>query len=330
MALNSIGPLQTAYAKYSGNIPANAEELRLPLSLLDALEAMQDPTTGAVFYAPRGTADLRDETEISNENNFSLLAGLRMLRQVLGDQHPQTARVQRLITGIENHFSKNLYLASQGIFSRGGFLRKDSAGQPRYVAYDDLAVDVQTWGITVLSADWVDRNFGEGTAHTIWTNTKQRSGVIQNGVLQGVGFTDSNDILSGEWTMGAVLMAKEMARHYRAAHADWATELDNDVRTMRQGVESLRTTDADGAISYKYANKRYFIPFGWWANPIPSIASSAWVAFADSNFNPFVLGGQSGARLAVERPEINALEVRDIAGQLLETGESTIRVSNDE
>jgi len=41
----------------------------------------------------------------------------------------------------------------------------------------------------------------------------------------------------------------------------------------------------------KYANKRYFIPFGWFANPLASTASTAWAVFADSNFNPFYLGG---------------------------------------
>lgn len=36
---------------------------------------------------------------------------------------------------------------------------------------------------------------------------------------------------------------------------------------------------------------RYAIPFGWFANPLPSTASTSWAVFADADFNPLYLGG---------------------------------------
>ena len=42
---------------------------------------------------------------------------------------------------------------------------------------------------------------------------------------------------------------------------------------------------------YLYASKRYFIPFGWNANPLPSTCSTSWVIMLQKHFNPFVLGG---------------------------------------
>ena len=62
---------------------------------------------------------------------------------------------------------------------------------------------------------------------------------------------------------------------------------------MRYGIDRFKTTNVDGSVAYLYANERYFIPWGWWANPIASLASSAWVILIDNDFDPFVLGGGS-------------------------------------
>ena len=43
--------------------------------------------------------------------------------------------------------------------------------------------------------------------------------------------------------------------------------------------------------SYLYANARFFIPWGWFANPIGSTASTGWAVFWDYLYNPFELGG---------------------------------------
>jgi len=64
---------------------------------------------------------------------------------------------------------------------------------------------------------------------------------------------------------------------------------------MRQAIEEeLSTVAVINSLrvdAILYANKRYWIPFGWWANPIPSLASTGWAALVDSMYNPFYLGG---------------------------------------
>lgn len=42
---------------------------------------------------------------------------------------------------------------------------------------------------------------------------------------------------------------------------------------------------------YLYASKRYFIPFGWYANPIPSTCATAWMLMVANAYNPFLPGG---------------------------------------
>lgn len=43
--------------------------------------------------------------------------------------------------------------------------------------------------------------------------------------------------------------------------------------------------------AYYYANRRYRIPFGWYANRIDSLCSNAWAIMVANRFNPFALGG---------------------------------------
>jgi len=65
--------------------------------------------------------------------------------------------------------------------------------------------------------------------------------------------------------------------------------------SLRKNIDSKLTSkwtiNGKDCLAVKYSNKRYFIPFGWFANPVPSTASTAWAVFADTNFNPFYLGG---------------------------------------
>ncbi len=296
-----IGPLQSAYLEYGSQIPLDSPEMRLAVSKLKTFEIMQDAFTGGVLYAPTGTPGAQ-EGGISAENNISLLAGLRILREAIGARDPATTKaIDELITrdskgpGIEDYFRERVYHPAEGILSSGGFVSRGPDGSPRYVAYDNLAVDVQTWGLTVLGADWVDTQFGEGTAFSIWSNTRQRAGLMQDGVLQGVGYTDGTSMLSGEWTLGAVLMAKEMANVYRTSHPDWARQLNQDANTMLLGVQRLKVSNPDGSIGYLYANMDGPTGFGWMARRIQHTgATNGWMILTLRDFNPFVLGGGSG------------------------------------
>ena len=42
-------------------------------------------------------------------------------------------------------------------------------------------------------------------------------------------------------------------------------------------------------VSYLYSNRRFFVPFGWWANPVPAASSTAWALLVERGFNPFQL-----------------------------------------
>jgi hypothetical protein len=46
---------------------------------------------------------------------------------------------------------------------------------------------------------------------------------------------------------------------------------------------------------YLYASKRYQIPFGWYANPLPSTASTGWMIMVADDYDPFAYGGSPGA-----------------------------------
>lgn len=298
-----IGPLQSAYLKYGAKIPMDSPEMRIAVSKLKTFEIMQDAFTGGVLYAPTGTSGTQ-EGGISAENNISLLAGLRMLRETIGTRDSATTKViDELITrdakgpGIEDYFKERVYNPAEGILSSGGFVSRGLDGSPHYEAYENLAVDVQTWGLTVLGADWVDKQFGEGTAFRIWSNTRQRAGYVRDGVLEGVGYTDGTSMLSGEWTLGAVLMAKEMARTYRTSHPDWAQQLNQDADTMLRGVQTLKISNPDGSIGYLYANMDGPTGFGWMARRIQHTgATNGWMILMLLDFNPFVLGGGSYER----------------------------------
>ncbi len=44
--------------------------------------------------------------------------------------------------------------------------------------------------------------------------------------------------------------------------------------------------------AYVYASKRYEIPFGWYANPLPSTCATAWMIMIAHRYDPFGYSGQ--------------------------------------
>lgn len=284
-----IGPLQVAHFKYKGQIPLDSPEVKLALSILPALKAMQSPI-GGIYHSTWGVWG-KSPHDISTENNASLYAGLVMLKQVLekgGDQE-NLATVNNLIEGIESFFKDYAYDPELGIISQGG-LYNSPENPSQFVRSPDFAVDVQTWGITVIGPEKIDEWFGKGTAYNIWQKTKESGGYVENGKLKGVGYTqDPNSVISVEWTLGAILLTKVLNEY------DPKPDLQADAASMREGIEDLKekiVINGKETIGFHYADKRYFIPFGWWANRIPSITSTAWAMMNDRDFNPFILGGK--------------------------------------
>ncbi len=281
-----IGPLQSAYLKYQGQIPADAPEIKLAKSVLPAVEAMQS-SLGAIYHAPYGTYG-KNPNDISNENNFSMYAALGMLKQVLQNSDAKTVqKIDKLRAGIRDYFRGYGFDPKQSMFYQGG-LYEEGLFKPAPM----LAVDCQTWAINAMGPEWIDETFGHGTVYEIWQMTKNRSGFFdEKNELLGVGFTDSTDVLTVEWTCGAILSARLAAEFYAKTDPEWAKEFRKDAKTMRKGIDNFKVKLEDGSEAYLYSNKRVLIPWGWWGNPIPSLASSTWVILTDTHFNPFVLGG---------------------------------------
>lgn len=218
-----------------------------------------------------------------------------------------------------------------GVADHSWVVHVDDPPQPYTTQCTNLfAVDCQTWGMSVLGAERVDSVLGENAAYSIWQNTKRYAGyfVSNSPSIHGVGFCDindeSNDVCTAEWTFGAILMCRNLARDYwQMGKQDIARSFALDAESMRAGVESLKVvvsnittvttstnsgsrftydpnwanwgsparTNIRTGVAWLYANKRYEIPFGWWANPLPSLASTAWSVMTDRDFDPFILGG---------------------------------------
>jgi len=147
--------------------------------------------------------------------------------------------------------------------------------------------------MSVVGSTQIDKWFGPGTALKVWGNTKKLGGYKYNGVMaKGLGFGQSENVFSGEWTFGALNMLRIFMNDTNSYDKD---SIAAEFRYMRESIENEITKVAVinnmRVDTVLYANRRYWIPFGWWSNPIPSLASTSWAALVDSNFNPFYLGG---------------------------------------
>jgi len=304
-----IGPLQVAYITAVGNvnqIPDDSTELKLATSIIPALQAMIIPN-GAILYAPYNTWDSNDDNigaTVSVENNASVLAGLRALLYIL--QSKSTTQYKPLVPIIQDLESKvtkfllSAYEPSAGYFRQGGRFDRRSMQYGWGAGVPLFSVDCQTWVMSILGVPIIDQAYGVGTAAKVWEKTKQLGGYLYNpatGRVQGVGFTNTSEdehILSGEWSFGAINLLNIFKKQYTdKSITDIATR---DIADIRFSIENRLTNDISfpngvQATAIQYSNVRYDIPFGWWANPIPSMASTGWAVMVDKNYNPFVLGG---------------------------------------
>jgi len=298
---NLILPLQVAYMKYGGTsrIPQNSVELSFALDFVLSLQKMYIIQIFAFYYAPHNTysQDGTAEFQVSTENNVSLLAGLKMLLQVL-----QTLNIYPTEQGIISTFINDIliflrsaYRSDLGYFDQGLMYY----AQNHSISWNKgFAVDCQTWTISVVGARTIDTWFGPGTTLKIWERTKQLSGYKYNERthdVEGVGFSEDRkeEIFSGEWTFGAINALKVAATHYTGSSA---AKLNEEIEIMRNSIERELTkgvnfNGCNNCPGVLYANKRHYIPFGWWANPVISTASTGWAVLVDKNYNPLNLGG---------------------------------------
>ena len=236
---------------------------------------------GAFYYAPGGCEGNSGEPvpvgEISVENCASSLAGLTILKQVLETtlgQDPSLSAVAqaKLKAGIDiicimiwgghcplwsnggmlSFFKNCAWNASKGVFYQGG-VYAETAWTP---TEEPQAVDVNTWGLTVLGPQTLDQWFGAGTAFNIWQNVKPWGGFSQSGQLWGVGYSDrdNNSVMSAEWTAGAVNALRCLMVYYQN-DANKFSSLLADHDSMMTYLLNLRTDRYVGAGFPKWAGQ---------------------------------------------------------------------------
>jgi hypothetical protein len=218
-----------------------------------------------------------------------------------------------------------------GEFVQGGLAQDPRQGAAWIPTSGPRAVDANTWTVAALGPATVDAWFGFGAAWENWQRVKRWGAYGVGDTLWGVGFSevDGNGIgedgqyrqgvLSSEWTAGAITMLRGLIAHYgaiapdspqRAAAQGYAASLVRDEQAMLAAVQRLRIDryadtafpgrPADlrallgagqGTLPYLYASRRYAIPFGWYANPLPSTCATAWMIMLAERFDPFGYGG---------------------------------------
>ena len=225
-------------------------------------------------------------------------------------------------------FFKNY--AWQGGFVQGGLANDPKEKRPWVPSLQPKAVDANTWGVAALGASQVDQWFGFGASYENWQRLKGWGAYGVREQLWGVGFSDQDGngmkdnatykqgILSSEWTAGAINMVRNLIDHYQRVPTGSASyvsaqrylkSLLADEAAMLAAVQSLRWDNYQAiefpgkppnieklvtqkSQPYVYASKRYMIPFGWYANPIPSTCSTAWIVMLANRYDPFGIGGK--------------------------------------
>ncbi|MGE3534665.1 MAG: hypothetical protein AB7H48_07520 [Parachlamydiales bacterium] len=372
-----IGPIQMerlkAQQQKQNYVPFRSDAVQNAVDALVAFANMQSPI-GAIYYACKGSLGNQgdqpvDPYGVSVENNASTLAGLLVLQQTLQEElkyeqdlsDPLKTMIQDTLKqidvminggvsvqgyqteGLLAFFKKYAWDSANGIFLQGGLANKPN--NPTWVpTAEPKAVDVCTWGASVLGQPLIDSWFGFGTAYNLWKSVKSWGGFYgPDNTLWGVGYSDQDGngpgkdynkgIISAEWTAGAINFLRCMITQYNEvtdpAHQSQAKTMAEDMRkdhdSMFTHLMTLRTDEYPTTAAYNevrpsnytklipmpsdklaflYSSKRYAIPFGWFANPIPSTTSTSWAVMLHYNFNPFQPLGNYDAFL---KPESNPI-----------------------
>jgi hypothetical protein len=347
-----LGPIQTVRSKMQSvsqnYVPFTSQAVQNAVDILVAFANMQSPI-GGIYYACKGSLGNQggqpvDPYEVSVENNASTLAGLTVLQQTLEEElqyetdlsAEQKVTIQKALdlihvmihggTTIQNYhtegllafFQKYAWDSENGIFFQGGLANKPghSTWEP---TREPKAVDVCTWGASVLGQPLLDSWYGFGTAYQLWENVKSWGAYFgPDKEIWGVGYSDqdAHGINSAEWTAGAINFLRCMISQYSAVTDPQnkpkaeamvaAMQKDHDsmfakLMTLRtdqyvktEAYQSVRPPNyselipiTSDKLAFLYASKRYAIPFGWFANPIPSTTSTSWTIMLHYNFNPF-------------------------------------------
>jgi hypothetical protein len=283
-----IGPLQAEYIFNEGEISASSKALQNAMHSLYAFSAMQT-ATGALYYAPEGVRDSQGTLPsglVVIEDNFSVLAGLQILKNIL-ENTEQTADVIVALQNIDVLLNGGRTVngwQTRGLLSflyNGAY---DTQNQVFYTqgsinipfSFEDWApdisphlptmgVNVNLWGISVLGVETVDNWFGQGTARNIWRIVRNQGGYFQNDSLWGLGFTLNNhteiepeDILSAENTASAINTLRALIDHYGRLEED-TSDLETDLTQMRTNLVNLRNDEYLASGFVEATPARFFI-----------------------------------------------------------------------
>jgi hypothetical protein len=218
-----------------------------------------------------------------------------------------------------------------GEFIQGGLANDPKQADAWTPTLTPRAIDANTWGIAALGPNQIDQWFGFGVSYKTWQQIKSWGAYGVGKKLWGVGYSEQDGngmnpdgsykqgVLSAEWTAGAINMVRSLINHYQHVPADSVNHLNaqryvksllRDESAMIEAIQSLRldkylTTQFPGkprnygqlitrtSQPYLYASKRYLIPFGWYANPLPSTCSTAWIIMLADHYDPFGYAGKS-------------------------------------
>ena len=296
------------------DVPVNAFEIALEnnFSLYAGLKLLDD-TLGTT---------LRNQ-DLEQAEKASITSARKLIAVLLNGGIDRGKKTAGLLSFFRNHAWRD------GGFVQGG-IANDPARSSQWVpTLSPQAVDVNTWGIAALGPAMIDEWFGFAASFGSWQKVKTWGGYGVGRDLWGVGYSDKDGngmlangdfrqgVLSAEWTAGAINMVRSLIAHYRKFAAGSANhgnarqfliELEQDEKTMLEALQTLRLdryveVDFPGKPSqfrtlmdlktapYLYASRRHFIPFGWFANPLPSTSSTAWVVMIANHFDPFGIGG---------------------------------------
>jgi len=269
-------------------------------------------------------AELDHEKDLADADRAKINAALDTISVMIeGGQISQANATEGLLNFFHHHAWRDNEFVQGGLANDPGHDAWTATTQPR-------AIDANTWAIAALGVKKIDEWFGAGAAFRSWQQIKSWGAYGVNNKLWGVGFSDEDGnginkdgtykqgILSAEWTAGAINMVRSMIHYYEHPSASsvgdvdlqgYVNSLKQDETAMLEGLQTLRIDhyiaanfpgkpDSYGSLihqsskPYVYASKRYFIPFGWYANPLPSTCATSWVIMLAHRYDPFGYAGQ--------------------------------------
>ena len=271
-------------------------------------------------------AQLRHDTALGGDERAAIDRALALIDVMIhGGEGPHGASTAGMLAFFREHAWRD------GEFVQGGLALGPQQGSAWVPTTSPRAVDANTWGIAALGPGTIDGWFGFGAAMRNWQRVKRWGGYGEGFTLWGVGYSeldgngvDANGayrqgILSSEWTAGAITLVRSLAAHYGriapqapqyAEVRGWLDELRRDEAGMLAGIRRLRIDEYLATAfpgkppdyarllprtgitqPYVYASRRYAIPFGWYANPLPSTCATAWAIMLAAGFDPFGYGG---------------------------------------